>query len=71
MIGTLEVEMPGRRLSAALDEDLTWTSDDPQLCELLETISPAPRQMDDQDVAVGRYMLYRAGSRLGARVEVR
>lgn len=72
MIGMLEVEMPGRRMRATLGDDLSWMADDHELRELLETISPSPvsSEEDHPHTAVGRYMLYRAGARLGAKVDV-
>jgi len=73
MIGRLWIETGKQPVEVVLSDDLTWSCDDENYALLLNTVFPPPPTLNRFDQAASSealHHLYRAGERLGARVQV-
>ena len=69
MIGEIEFIQAGRKYKAALTSGYRWTCDDSQVEMLLNEAFPAEGTEFDEYDETRRFLLYRAGTRLGGLVK--
>ena len=68
MIGYIDVEMAGRRLTVELTDDLRWRCRNTDLERLLNQAHPGEVPCGASPESVGRYLLYQVAGRLGGEV---
>lgn len=68
-LGHLSFHLGTRKVTAHLNDDLTWTCEDPPLQSYMNQVFESQPQIEADDEARKHY-LYRVASRLGAQVTV-
>ena len=69
MIGEIEFTKAGRKYKASLTDHYRWTCNDAEIESLLNEAYPAEGEELDEIDQKRRFLLYRAGSRLGGEVK--
>lgn len=69
MIGEIEFTKAGRKCKASLTDRFHWTCTDEEVEQLLNQVYPADAEHLDKYDESRRFLLYRAGSRLGGQVK--